>query len=188
MTLSISRDSDRTWDFRKDLEDGDGFCLSDDSKRSKNRELSCPSIHRTADGRIHVAYTWFRKASEHLSFDAVALRPGPTSSPGSPRARLAAPHSSQRPRAMLHPDEIARAADLLIGARSCGLRPLVLPPDLVPIDAADADAIQFATAARLGPIGGRKVFQWPPVPAASASFRRQPGCPRPPWRGFRASP
>ncbi|TWB53096.1 putative neuraminidase [Rhizobium sp. ERR 922] len=68
MTLSISADQGRTWTFRWDLETGDGFCLSNNSKESKNRELSYPSIHQTSDGRIHVAYTWFRKAIKHLSF------------------------------------------------------------------------------------------------------------------------
>lgn len=73
MTLSISNDGGRSFSIRKDLEEGDGFCLSNNSKESKNRELSYPSIHQTADGRIHVAYTWFRKAIKHLSFDPSAL-------------------------------------------------------------------------------------------------------------------
>lgn len=69
MTLSISSDGGHTWPVRIDLEEGDGFCLSNNSRESKNRELSYPSIKQDADGRIHVAYTWFRKAIKHLSFD-----------------------------------------------------------------------------------------------------------------------
>jgi predicted neuraminidase len=69
MTLSLSSDEGRTWTVRHDLEEGDGFCLSNNSKESKNRELSYPSIVQAPDGRIHVAYTWFRKAIKHMSFD-----------------------------------------------------------------------------------------------------------------------
>ncbi|TBW40854.1 glycosyl hydrolase [Siculibacillus lacustris] len=72
MTLSISADEGRTWPLRIDLEEGDGYCMSNNSKESKNRELSYPSIVQTADGRIHVAYTWFRKAIKHLAFDPPA--------------------------------------------------------------------------------------------------------------------
>ncbi len=51
MTLSISPDGGRTWPTRIDLEDGDGFCLSNNSKEDKNRELSYPSIFQTRDVR-----------------------------------------------------------------------------------------------------------------------------------------
>lgn len=73
MTLSVSPDAGRTWPIRIDLEEGDGYCMSNNSKESKNRELSYPSIYQTTDGRVHVAYTWFRKAIKHLSFDVGAL-------------------------------------------------------------------------------------------------------------------
>jgi len=67
MTLSISADEGRSWPVRLDLELGDGFCLSNNSKESLNRELSYPSIIEAADGRLHVAYTWFRRAIKHVS-------------------------------------------------------------------------------------------------------------------------
>lgn len=73
MTLSISEDGGRSWRRALDLEQGDGFCLSNDSRRDKNRELSYPSIRQATDGRIHVAYTWFRKAIKHVSFAADAV-------------------------------------------------------------------------------------------------------------------
>jgi len=73
MTLSLSSDEGATWPRRIDLELGDGYCMSNNSKDDKNRELSYPSIRQTADGRVHVAYTWFRKAIKHLSFDAETL-------------------------------------------------------------------------------------------------------------------
>ncbi|SKA34326.1 sialidase family protein [Consotaella salsifontis] len=70
MTLSLSADEGRSWPVRHDLEEGDGYCMSNNSKDSKNRELSYPSILATEDGRIHVAYTWFRKAIKYLTFEA----------------------------------------------------------------------------------------------------------------------
>lgn len=73
MTLAISQDGGRTWTRARDLEEGDGFCLSNNSREGKNRELSYPSIRQASDGRIHVAYTWFRKAIKHLSFAADAV-------------------------------------------------------------------------------------------------------------------
>lgn len=73
MTLSISEDGGRRWRRALDLEEGDGFCLSNNSREDKNRELSYPSIHQATDGRIHVAYTWFRKAIKHISFPADAV-------------------------------------------------------------------------------------------------------------------
>lgn len=72
ITLSISNDGGRSWTSRHDLELGDGFCLSNNSRESRNRELSYPSIRQTCDGRVHVAYTWRRKAIRHLAFDIPA--------------------------------------------------------------------------------------------------------------------
>ena len=73
MTLSVSSDEGRSWPIRHDLEEGDGYCLSNNSREDKNRELSYPSIIAASDGRIHVAYTWFRKAIKHISFSVSAL-------------------------------------------------------------------------------------------------------------------
>lgn len=68
MTLSVSSDDGYTWPVRVDLEEGDGYCLSNNSRESLNRELSYPSIAQAPDGTIHVAYTWFRKAIKHMAF------------------------------------------------------------------------------------------------------------------------
>lgn len=68
MTLSVSSDGGYTWPVRVDLEEGDGYCLSNNSRESLNRELSYPSIAQAPDGTIHVAYTWFRKAIKHMAF------------------------------------------------------------------------------------------------------------------------
>ncbi len=68
MTLSVSSDDGYTWPIRIDLEEGDGYCLSNNSRESLNRELSYPSIAEAPDGTVHVAYTWFRKAIKHMAF------------------------------------------------------------------------------------------------------------------------
>lgn len=70
MTLSISKDEGKTWPIRVDLEEGDGYCMSNNSKEAVNRELSYPSIIQSADGRLHIAYTWFRRAIRHVTMDA----------------------------------------------------------------------------------------------------------------------
>lgn len=61
---------------------------------------------------------------------------------------------------MLEIAKITRLATLLAEARRAGRRLTTLPPDLVPLDAAEADAVQWATAERLGEaIAGYKVAQ-----------------------------
>lgn len=60
LTLATSDDGGRTWKTQGVLEDGDGFCLTNNSKDKRNRELSYPSVAVGADGTIHVAYTFWR--------------------------------------------------------------------------------------------------------------------------------
>ena len=69
MTIAISRDDDgRTW-IKRVIEDGDGYCMSNNSRDRSNRELSYPSIKQSADGSLHVAYTRFRQAIKHVRLD-----------------------------------------------------------------------------------------------------------------------
>ncbi|MBM7415763.1 MULTISPECIES: exo-alpha-sialidase [Nocardiaceae] len=64
MALAISSDRGVTWPVRRNLEEGDGYCLSNNSRDGLNREFSYPSI--VADGRtLHVAFTRFRQAIEY---------------------------------------------------------------------------------------------------------------------------
>ena len=65
MTLALSEDDGLSWPWRRNLEVGDGWCLSNDSARGLNREYSYPSIRQTADGMLHAAYTVFRKHIRH---------------------------------------------------------------------------------------------------------------------------
>ncbi len=68
--LAISSDGGRTWPDRRLIEDGDGFCLTNNSTDKKNRELSYPSIHQMPDGSLHIAFTYHRQAIKHVRIDA----------------------------------------------------------------------------------------------------------------------
>ncbi len=65
LTLSISTDDGQTWS-RRDIELGDGYCLTNNSREQLNRELSYPSIIEGADGSLHIAYTYFRQAIKYV--------------------------------------------------------------------------------------------------------------------------
>jgi predicted neuraminidase len=81
MSLAVSTDGGRSWPHRVDLEDGDGWCLSNNSRDGLNRELSYPSITQTGDGAVHVAYTWHRRAIRHVRLSPADL-PGLLDLPG----------------------------------------------------------------------------------------------------------
>jgi predicted neuraminidase len=66
MTLALSSDGGRTWPHRRDLDVGDGYCLTNNSRDGLNREFSYPSIQQTADGDLHIAYTYFRQAIKYV--------------------------------------------------------------------------------------------------------------------------
>jgi len=74
LSLAFSRDGGASFPRRIDLDTGDGYCLSNNSKDSVNREFSYPSIVEGADGAVHVAYTYYRRAIKYvrLSADAIA--------------------------------------------------------------------------------------------------------------------
>lgn len=65
MTLALSADDGLTWPWQRNLEVGDGWCMSNDSARGLNREYSYPSIRQSADGALHLAYTVFRQHIRH---------------------------------------------------------------------------------------------------------------------------
>ena len=66
LTLALSSDGGRTWPVRRDLEVGDGYCMTNNSRDGLNRELSYPSIAQTGDGGLHVAFTYHRRAIKHV--------------------------------------------------------------------------------------------------------------------------
>ncbi|WP_458317635.1 sialidase family protein [Mycolicibacterium brisbanense] len=65
MTLAISSDAGLTWPTRRNIEIGDGYCLSNNSRDGLNREFSYPTITAT-DDRLHIAFTRFRRAIEYV--------------------------------------------------------------------------------------------------------------------------
>ena len=66
MTLALSDDDGASWPWQRDLETGDGWCLSNDSARGLNREYSYPSLRQGPDGALHLAYTVFRQHIRHV--------------------------------------------------------------------------------------------------------------------------
>ena len=66
MTLALSEDDGRTWPWQRNLEVGDGYCMTNDSERGLNREYSYPSLQQSPDGALHLAYTVFRKHIRHV--------------------------------------------------------------------------------------------------------------------------
>jgi predicted neuraminidase len=65
LTLALSEDDGLTWPWQRNLEVGDGYCMSNNSEQRLNREYSYPSIRQTADGALHLAYTVFRQHIRH---------------------------------------------------------------------------------------------------------------------------
>ena len=66
LTVAISEDGGQSWSVRRNLEVGDGYCLSNNSREGLNREFSYPSIHQGRDGALHLAYTYFRQAIKYV--------------------------------------------------------------------------------------------------------------------------
>jgi predicted neuraminidase len=88
MTLAISEDSGRSWPIRRDLDVGDGYCLSNNSRDGLNREYSYPSIHQGPDGALNIAYTYFRQAIKYVRVDPQWAYDG-TGTPGETAAESA---------------------------------------------------------------------------------------------------
>jgi predicted neuraminidase len=66
MTLAVSEDGGRTWPYRRNLEIGDGYCMTNNSREKLNREYSYPSIKQGPDGMLHIAFTYFRQAIKYV--------------------------------------------------------------------------------------------------------------------------
>lgn len=68
LCLAWSNNDGKSWDHTI-LEDGDGFCMTNNSEQRLNRELSYPSMTLSEDGKIHVAYTFWRQRIKYMQFD-----------------------------------------------------------------------------------------------------------------------
>ena len=66
LSLAFSSDGGETFGGRVDVELGDGYCLTNNSKDGLNRELSYPSIIAGQDGRLHLAFTYHRRAIKYV--------------------------------------------------------------------------------------------------------------------------
>lgn len=66
MTLAISRDGGKSWPFWRNLDEGDGYCMTNNSQQKLNREFSYPSIKQGLNGELHIAYTYFRQAIKYV--------------------------------------------------------------------------------------------------------------------------
>lgn len=65
LCIGWSDDNGRTWSHRI-LQDGDGYCMTNNSEKKENRELSYPSMVVGQDGVIHVAFTFWRQKIKYL--------------------------------------------------------------------------------------------------------------------------
>jgi len=74
MSLAISEDGGKTWRRRRNLEIGDGYCLTNNSANQRNREYSYPSIVQSDDGALHIAFTWFRQKIKYVCVDESWVR------------------------------------------------------------------------------------------------------------------
>ncbi|GLQ11623.1 glycosyl hydrolase [Devosia yakushimensis] len=70
MTIALSSDGGKTWPIRRNIEVSSGSALSNDTsgKEHRNRELSYPTVTELEDGRIGVAYTFYRRAIKFVRF------------------------------------------------------------------------------------------------------------------------
>ncbi len=66
MTLAISTDGGNSWPYQRNLDEGDGYCMTNNSQQKLNREFSYPSIKQGANGELHIAYTYFRQAIKYV--------------------------------------------------------------------------------------------------------------------------
>jgi predicted neuraminidase len=66
MTLALSADGGRSWPHRRNLEEGDGYCMTNNSAERRNREVSYPSLLQGPDGALHMAYTYWRQAIKYV--------------------------------------------------------------------------------------------------------------------------
>jgi predicted neuraminidase len=69
LCLAWSDDEGVSWEHRL-LEDGDGYCLTNNSEQRLNRELSYPSMAVAEDGTVFVAFTYWRQRIKFVQIAA----------------------------------------------------------------------------------------------------------------------
>ncbi|CAJ0687296.1 sialidase family protein [Ralstonia mannitolilytica] len=74
LSLAISEDGGHTWRRRRNIEIGDGYCMTNNSADQRNREYSYPSIVQGIDGALHIAFTYFRQRIKYVTVDESWVR------------------------------------------------------------------------------------------------------------------
>lgn len=69
MAIAVSMDGGKTWPLVRNIQEGDGSCLSNNSVEKKNREFSYPTICQGRGGEIHVGFTYFRQTIKYVRLD-----------------------------------------------------------------------------------------------------------------------
>ncbi|KAI7552233.1 hypothetical protein KC331_g2029 [Hortaea werneckii] len=69
LCLAWSDDEGESW-TSKVLEEGDGYCMTNNSEEKLNRELSYPSMTLGDDGLVHIAFTFWRQKIKYVQLDA----------------------------------------------------------------------------------------------------------------------
>jgi predicted neuraminidase len=65
LCLAWSDDDGKTWD-RRVIEEGDGYCMTNNSEQKLNRELSYPSMALSPEGMVHIAFTFWRQKIKYI--------------------------------------------------------------------------------------------------------------------------
>ena len=68
LCLAWSDDDGKTWSSRV-LQDGDGYCMTNNSEEKLNRELSYPSMMLSPDGILHIAFTFWRQKIKYVQIE-----------------------------------------------------------------------------------------------------------------------
>jgi len=76
LTVALSEDGGLTWPHRRNLEGGDGYCMTNNSKDRLNREVSYPALCQTEDGMLHMTYTYWRQAIKYVRVTEGWIRGG----------------------------------------------------------------------------------------------------------------
>lgn len=66
VSVCLSDDGGKSFSQRISVENGPGTCLSNNSIDGHNKEMSYPWLIEGADGSLHIAYTYYRRAIKYV--------------------------------------------------------------------------------------------------------------------------